>query len=91
MELIGYYLLFACSLSLATCYFWFWPILCEAKASGITNSFTEYPKLSLSIYFVISAVIAPLLVFPMFNSAMALQFEVGLRTEMLKTDQEISS
>lgn len=91
MELIGYYILFACSLSLTACYFWFWPILCEAKAAGIQNSFTEYPKLSLVIYFVISTVIAPLMLFPMLNAAMALRFEIGLRTEMLKTDQEISS
>lgn len=87
MELIGYYILFACSLSLTACYFWFWPILQEARAADIQNSFTQYPKLSLVIYFIISAIVAPLMLFPMLNAAMALRFEIGLRTEMLKADQ----
>lgn len=91
MELIGYYVLFACSLAISASYFWFWPILQEAKASGIQNSFTNYPTLSLIVYCLISTVVAPLLILPMVSSAAALQFEIGLRKEMLKPDQEISS
>ncbi len=89
MELIGYYLLFAFSISLSACYFWFWPVLKEAKATGINNSFTQYPVLSTIIYILISVIVAPILLFPMFNALMALQFETGLRSEMLKPDKEI--
>lgn len=89
MELIGYYLLFAFSISLSACYFWFWPVLQEAKAAGTKNSFTEYPVLSTVIYIVISTIVAPLLIFPMFSSKMALQFESGLRSEILKPDAKI--
>ena len=89
MELIGYYLLFALSISITACYFWFWPILRDAKQAGIKNSFTQYPVLSTIVYVLISAVVAPLLLFPMLSAAMALRFEIGLRTEMLKADQEI--
>lgn len=91
MELIGYYLLFALSISISACYFWFWPLVQEARAAKIKNSFTQYPVLSTIIYILISAVVAPLMVFPMFSAAMALRFEIGLRTEILKPDQEISS
>lgn len=91
MELIGYYVLFAFSISISACYFWFWPVLQDAKQLQIKNSFTEYPVLSTIIYILVSAIVAPLILFPMLNAAMALRFELGLRTEMLKPDQEISS
>lgn len=86
MELIGYYLLFAFSISITACYFWFWPALKEAKTAEIKNSFTQYPVLSTLIYIVISAIIAPFLLLPMFSTEMALRFELGLRTEILKAD-----
>lgn len=89
MELIGYYLLFAFSISITACYFWFIPVLREAKLAEISNSFTQYPKLSTLIYVFVSALVAPLLVFPMFSSEMALRFEQGLRNEMMRADQEI--
>ena len=91
MELIGYYLLFAFSISISACYFWFWPLLQEARTARIQNSFTYYPVLSTVIYILVSAVVAPLMIFPMFSSAMALRFEIGLRSEILKPDTEIHS
>lgn len=89
MELIGYYLLFAFSISISACYFWFSPVLRQAQEAQISNSFTQYPKLSTVVYVLVSALVAPLLVFPMFSSEMALRFEQGLRTEIMKPDQEI--
>ena len=89
MELIGYYLLFAFSISISTCYFWFSPLLRQAKQSEISNSFTQYPKLSTVVYVLVSAVVAPLLIFPMFSSEMANRFEEGLRREILRPDSEI--
>lgn len=89
MELIGYYLLFAFSISISACYFWFIPLLREAKSSDISNSFTEYPKLSTVVYVLVSALVAPMLLFPMFSSEMAGKFEDGLRKEILRPDQEI--
>jgi cobalamin synthase len=86
MELIGYYLLFAFSIAISACYFWFWPVLREAKLTGVVNSFTEYPKLSTVVYILVSATVAPFLIPPMFSQAMAERFEAGLRREILKTD-----
>jgi cobalamin synthase len=91
MELIGYYLLFAFSIAISACYFWFWPLVQEATSSGISNSFTQYPKLSALIYVLVSAAVAPLLVAPMFSENMAHKFESGLRKEILKADSENQS
>lgn len=89
MELIGYYALFALSISLAATYLWFWPVLQTAKSQGIKNAFTGYPILSTIIYVMLSTVVAPILVFPMFSNAMAERFKHGLQTEMLKPDSKI--
>ena len=86
MELIAYYLLFAFSTSITACIFWFWPLIQQARASGISNSFTKHPKTSTVVYIFISAVVAPLLVLPLFSERMAKQFETGLAREILKQD-----
>jgi hypothetical protein len=91
MELIGYYLLFALSIAISACYFWFWPLLQTARNSGIENSFTQYPKISTVVYILVSALVAPLLIPPMFSQEMALRFEEGLKREILKPDPEIKS
>ena len=88
MEIIGYYLLFAFSISLTAAFYWFVPLLREAYAQGISNSITQNPKLSFVVYVIVSAVVAPLLVFPMFSSNMEQHFVAGLRKEMLLPDQE---
>lgn len=87
MEIIGYYLLFAFSISISACYLWFWPLVREARSAGVDNSFTQYPKISILVYILVSAVVAPLLVLPMFSEEMAQRFVKGLRQEISKTDQ----
>lgn len=88
MEIIGYYLLFAFSISLTAAFYWFVPLLKEAYALGVVNSMTQNPKLSFVVYVIVSAIVAPLLVFPMFSSNMEQHFVAGLRKEMLLPDQE---
>lgn len=86
MELIAYYLIFAFSISISSCWFWFWPLIQEARANSIVNGFTKHRVLSTGIYIVVSAVVAPMLVFPMFNETMAQSFKSGLRKEISKAD-----
>ena len=86
MELISYYLLFALSTAIAGCYLWFWPMVQQAKAQGIQNSFTEYPKLSTVVYVLISTLVAPLLVPPMLSETIAQRFQAGLHREIFKQD-----
>lgn len=89
MELIGYYLLFAFSTSITACIFWFWPLLQQAREQKISNTFTQSPKTSVVVYIILSAVVAPVLVFPLLNSRMAEQFQAGLAKEILKPGEEI--
>jgi hypothetical protein len=86
MELISYYLIFALSTAIAACYLWFWPMVQQAKAQGVENSFTEYPVLSTVVYVLISTVVAPLLVPPMLSESIAQRFQAGLHREIFKQD-----
>lgn len=86
MGLIEGYLLFAFSTSIAACYLWYWPLLRKAKLQNINNSFTDNPILSTVIYVFISAIIAPILLMPLFSNDMAEKFERGLSKEILKQD-----
>ena len=86
MGLIEYYLLFAFSTSITACYLWFWPLLQKAKSQDIKNSFTDNPILSSIIYIFISAIIAPVLLMPLFSNDMAEKFELGLSKEILKQE-----
>lgn len=86
MELIGYYLLFAFSISISATIFWFWPLIKQAQATGVENSFTQYPKISTVVYILISALVAPLLLPPMFSETMADKFSSGLSREILRAD-----
>lgn len=87
MELIGYYALFAFSTSITACIFWFWPLVQQARQAGITNTFTQNPKTSTVIYVLISALVAPLLLPPMFSENMAQKFSSGLAREILKSGE----
>ena len=89
MELIAYYLLFAFSTSITACIFWFWPLVQQAREAEVSNTFTQYPKTSTVVYILVSALVAPVLVFPMFSEPMALRFQMGLRTEIFKADEKI--
>jgi uncharacterized membrane protein YdjX (TVP38/TMEM64 family) len=89
MELIGYYLLFAFSTSITACIFWFWPLVQQAQASGVENTFTEYPKISTVLYVLVSTLVAPLLIPPMLSEQMAQKFSSGLAREILKPDPKI--
>jgi hypothetical protein len=91
MEIIGYYLLFAFSISLTACYLWFLPLVRLARQQGIANTFTRSPVLSTVVYVLVSALAAPFLVPPMFSEAMAARFCDGLKREVFKQDPEISA
>lgn len=88
MGLIEYYLLFAVSISLASCYFWYWPTVREAQQKGIKNSFTEMRVTSLVIYFLLTCIIAPLILLPMLSNTMAEHYVVGIKREILRPYSE---
>jgi hypothetical protein len=86
MELIAYYLLFAFSTAITASIFFFSPLIREARQSNVENSFTQYPVLSTVVYIFISAIVAPMLVFPLLSDSVAKRFQDGLRREIMKAD-----
>jgi len=68
------YIIFCVATSLTLIYELFWPIIALARREGIDNDFTRSPLLSLFIFFIINAVLAPLVVWlliipPLFSGA----------------------
>lgn len=86
MGLIEYYSIFACSTALAVWYLWYLPILREALESGVNNSLTQYPKVGHIIYILISALIAPVLLYPLLSQNAGELFCRGLRQEIFRED-----
>jgi hypothetical protein len=86
MELIGYYLLFAFSASLTSCYVWFWPILQKAESQKLENTLTLNPVLSSVVYIGVTTLVAPFIVLPLLVPSMGDSFVRGLEREMLKPD-----
>lgn len=86
MDLIGYYLLFAFSTSMTSCYVWFWPILQKARAQQVENSLTANPLLGIVVYIMVTAFAAPIIVLPLLIPSMSDSFIRGLEREMLKPD-----
>ena len=86
MGIIEYYLLFAFSTSITACYLWFWPLVQKAREQNIINAFTTNPYLSTTVYIMISAIIAPVLILPLLISSVAESFERGLSKEIMRQD-----
>jgi len=83
MGAFEYYAIFCLATSLTLIYELFWPVIALAKRDGIDNTFTQSPLLSLFVFFVINAVLAPLviwlLVFPPLFSAAFLGISKAVR------------
>lgn len=87
MSFLEGYLLFAISTSLATCYVWFWPLVCKAVDADISNSFTERPWLSLVVFIIIGTITAPLFILPLLSSSYGEALERGLYKEISKQEE----
>ena len=61
MELIALYLCAAIAASITSYLWYFRPALLDALAGGVENEFTSSPKLSATIYMVLSTVLAPVI------------------------------
>lgn len=61
MTIFEFYILFCITTSIVAILDIFWPAIVAARKDGIKNELTEYPLLSVMIFFCINTVIAPLL------------------------------
>lgn len=86
MSILEGYLIFAFSTALTACYLWFWPAIQFLISEGIDNSFTKRPWLSVIIYVIMTAIIAPVVVLPIISTEYGKVFERGLRRAMQEKD-----
>ena len=80
------YLVFAITTGICSWLFIYNPVVREAKAQGIVNTFTNNPKLSSIVYIAMSALIAPSIFLPLFNTTQSALMMDALAKEILKQD-----
>ena len=87
MGLIEYYIIFALTTGLSSCYLFLVPAINKARAEGIINSFTTNTKLSYLIYILSSAIFAPLTIFPIVFQNSGEKFMTGIERVVLEQDK----
>lgn len=86
MDWLVAYAVFALSTAICVWLFYYLPVVRAARASSISNTFTNSPILSSIVYLVISIVIAPMLFIPLFNNTKGELFRQALKEEIFKQD-----
>lgn len=86
MDPLSIYLVFALTTGICCWLFYYVPIVNEAKRSGISNTFTRSPIISSFTYIIISTLVAPSLIIPLFSQEKGEMFRKALEAEILKQD-----
>lgn len=89
MTVLEFYLLFCITTSITSLMYLFWPVIQLARKDGIKNEVTQYPILSTFIFFVINAIIAPLLFFVIIVPSLTEQATKGLNKAIREPAKEI--
>jgi hypothetical protein len=79
MGFFTYYFIFATATAITSCYFFFWPLLMEARDDNINNQLADRPVLSATVYTLIGIVIAPVLFYILLMPPAAESYVDGLR------------
>lgn len=87
MGLIEYYIIFALTTGLTSCYIFLVPAIKKAKEQGIINSFTRNTKLSYLIYTLSSTIFAPLTIIPIIFTKSGTAFMTGIEKVVLEQDK----
>jgi hypothetical protein len=87
MGLIEYYIIFALTTGLSSCYLFLVPAIKKAREQGVINSFTINTKLSYLIYILSSAIFAPLTIFPIMFDRSGTKFMTGIERVVLEQDK----
>ena len=82
-----YYIIFALTTGLTSCYLFLVPAISKAKQQGIINSFTTNTKLSYLIYTLSSAIFAPLTIIPIIFDTSAIKFMIGIEKVVLEPNE----
>jgi hypothetical protein len=87
MGLIEYYVIFAITTGLSSCYLFLVPAIQRARREGVVNSFTENTLLSYLVYIITSTLFAPLTIFPILFTNSAEKFMVGIERVVLEPNK----
>ena len=87
MGLIEYYIIFALTTGISSCFIFLVPAINKAKEQGIINSFTTNTKLSYLIYILSSGIFAPLTIFPIMLQSSGEKFMTGIERVVLEQDK----
>jgi len=87
MGLIEYYIIFALTTGLTSCYLFLVPAIKKAKEQKIINSFTVNTNLSYLIYILSTAAFAPLTIFPIIFDTSGIKFMTGIEKVVLEPNE----
>ena len=87
MGLIEYYVIFAITTGLASCYLFLVPAIQRAQHEGIVNSFTENTLTSYLVYVLITTLFAPLTIFPILFDTSGRKFVAGIEKVVLEPNK----
>lgn len=75
MSFIEYYIIFALATSIFALIDVFLPTLKEAAEEGVLNVLTDNPKLSCTVYFCLTLIVAPFVIIPLLVPSMNDRFK----------------
>jgi hypothetical protein len=87
MGLMEYYIIFALTTGLTSCYLFLVPAINKAKEQRVINSFTTNTKLSYLIYTLTTAIFAPLTIFPIIFNTSGIKFMTGIERVVLEPNE----
>lgn len=88
MEFLLVYVIFAVATSISFLYESVWPALKSAKQKKINNNFTESPKLTMTVFFLLNVLFAPFIIFTIIIPSISERFFEGI-VKVLHEPEEI--
>jgi hypothetical protein len=87
MDLIDYYLIFALTTGMSSCYEFLIPAITKAKADNIINTFTQSPWLSYCVYTLITTICAPFTIIPIVFMTANANFRRGVERVVMEPNK----
>jgi hypothetical protein len=85
MDLVGWYILFAITTSLASIYELWGPVMKQLAIEQPTHNMVEYKYISYMIFFTSGLILAPVIIFSCLIPSFGERFRVALLNELRKT------
>ena len=83
------YAIFALATALSATYEMFLPILREATRAGVVNEITQNPKLSISVFFLVHLIIAPVAIAIIMIPPLYAAAYTGMHKEFMRENSDL--